>query len=215
MRVGNRPYGRRRGTGAVAHRRARGAAVALVLAAGVVATAATSPPEDPPCTSSSEVSAFFGPQEEDSGEAVGNLYWQVESGPFVFAQGRVTVPTCAADHVEDGHVTVQVEYEVYEATSSLDLESFLRATLLVDGEGAATPADSVQVSTVEGSSLNGAPGRDVLITFAVPLDIAEPVALRLPEVDGEAVTGRYLEPIPLRIGEAVEQPLPTTSLPSG
>lgn len=180
-----------------------------------MATAATTPPEDPPCTSSTKVSPFFGPQDVDSGEAVGYVYWPVETGPYSFGQGTVTTPSCAADHVEDGRVTVQVDYEVYEAGTTLDLESFLRLALLVDGDGAAIEADSVQVSTREGWSLDGAPGRDVSITFPVPLNVPEPVSLHLPEVEDDAVTGQYVEPIPLRIGDAVESPLPTRWVPSG
>lgn len=166
--------------------RARGAAVAVAMLAGVVATAATSPAPDPLCpTPAAVVSEFYGPQDVDEGVHQWRPGDWFVSGAFEGAVEQVEVDSCVAEHLdEDGRARVAIALELTDDGSGPDLESFLRASLLVDGLGREWLAHDGEVEERPGFSRNDLPVQRALLTFALPADVPDPVVLRLPDLDG-------------------------------
>lgn len=158
----------------------------MVLAGGIVATVATTPPPDPPCPSSpAEISGFYGAQVEDRGNKHWSTSGTASTGPFSWWYVRAEVRSCVAEDEEDGATPVDVELRLTDDGSGPELESFLRAALLVDGDGRARTVSDVRVGDDETVTMNnGLPVRAVLLRFDLPLDVPEPVVLRLPDLDG-------------------------------
>lgn len=182
--------------------RVRGAAVGVVLVVGVLATVATTPGERP-CpepSASTTTSAFFGQQRSD----LDRSSWQVDvgeqrSGAFSVRAVHVRVQTCAAHGSSDGTSPVDVELSVVDHGSGTTIRSFAEAARVVDGNGRARAPVGVQLED-EVTLPDGARQQEVELTFDLPLDVAEPVTLRLDDFGDPAGGDALLEPIPLGWG---------------
>lgn len=177
------PRARRR---AAVRGRARDGAVALVLVVGGVAVLATSPRVPDPCPSTTEeVSEFFGPQDEDDGLRTNQVRDSFETGPFRTSSApEVSAPSCVAEHAQDGLVTVGITVGLADDGTGPTPEEFLRAALLVDGDGRARTPTDVTVAADRTATSDGRPVQNGHVEFAVPLDVPEPVVLQVPDLDG-------------------------------
>jgi len=207
--------------------RARGVAVVLVLAVGVLATAATSsegPPPGPPCPSPSpipkrEVSDFYGDQYWELGPQANDVDVDRQVGSFHVREMVVEVPSCVAAAADAGAVPVRVA--LFVGDEGVDVEPFARGAVLVDGDGTQWPVVGYRREAEDESPDDRLFARWVHLDFALPLDVPEPVALQLADVEGwppedGPAQGWTNDPIPLRPEpepEVEPTPTPTPTIP--
>lgn len=172
----------------------RRAAVAVVLVTGCVASIATTAPYEDcsEAASQAEVSDFYGPQDDDSGQTSWTRPKELTAHGYTLKGVTVSVSGCVA---ESTTVPVYVRLDFAQDGTGGEPEDVFASFQVADATGRTWNA--LEPSIYEGTPATKARRADPAsanLVFDLPLDVQEPVVLLLGDLATEDLDRLVLDP---------------------